>query len=287
MDTHGVSAVVVEGISYYRAAVLFPDLAGGLATPPFRPLGEQTQYQVSGGKPVYAYRIGTALQTQSIYPGLAVCIESTSGTGKTASLAKGLVLEVAGRDISGEGMGFGVPIVQYPDGWVYSRTATTVDVSTASQTSWKRTYAMDEMGGDKAHNYAFAPIGSRGSIEVTYTVDGGSIHVSIRVLSLTPGYTEVNILNEQSAAFNDFASEQDPTLADGQFGRWMEAHGSWARLQSKELGAQWSVPSLAGAQIDAGRELAPPTFDWAGLDYVFASTSFTGTDYVINVQGAR
>jgi hypothetical protein len=287
MDTHSVSAVVVEGISYYRATVLFPDLARGHATPPFRPLGEQAQYQVAGGKPVYAYRMGTELQTQSIYPGLAVCIESTSGTGKTASLAKGLVLEVAGRDISGEGMGFGVPIVQYRDGWVYSRTATTTDVSTASQTSWKRTYAMDEIGGDKAHNYAFVPIASRGSIEVTYTVDGGSIQVSIRVLSLTPGYTGVNILNEQSAAFNDFASEQDPSLVDGQFGRWMEVHGSWARLQSKTLGAQWSVPSLAGAQLDAGRELAPPTFDWAGLDYIFATTSFTGTDYVIKIHGAR
>jgi hypothetical protein len=184
-------------------------------------------------------------------------------------------------------MGFGVPIVQYPDGWVYSRTATTTDVSTASQTSWKRTYAMDEVGGDKAHNYAFVPIASRGSIEVRYTVDGGSIQVSIRVLSLTPGYTGVNILNEQSAAFNDFASEQDPTLVDGQFSRWMEVHGSWARLQSKTLGAQWSVPSLAGAQLNAGRELAPPSFDWAGLDYVFATTSFTGTDYVIKVHGAR
>jgi hypothetical protein len=67
----------------------------------------------------------------------------------------------------------------------------------------------------------------------------------------------------------------------------MEVNGSWARLQSKSLGTQWSVPSLADAHLMAGRELAPPTFDWAGLDYVFASTSFTGADYVIKVQGAR
>jgi hypothetical protein len=286
MTSHKVRAVVLEGISYYPATALFPDLASGHATPPFRPLGEQAQYQVAGGKPVFAYRLGTALQTQSMVPGVAACIEGDAGTGKTAGLARGIVLEVGGSEVSGEGMGFGVPIVHYPDGWVYSRNASNDDVSTPTSTIWKRTYAMDEMGGDAAHKYAFVPIESRGTIEVTYTVDATGIVVSVRVVNLEPGFSEVGILNEQSAAFNDMATDNAPTALDGAFGRWMPLDGKWARLQSKSLGVQFWLPAVNGAQLHGGRELAPPDFDWAGLDYTFGP-SFTGTTYRILVQPSR
>jgi cellulose synthase/poly-beta-1,6-N-acetylglucosamine synthase-like glycosyltransferase len=286
MASHGVTAVVLEDISYYRATMLFPDLAAGHAAPPFEPLGEQARYQVAGGKPVYAYRLGTALMTQSIYPGVDACIESAPGEGKTAPLAKGIVLEVVGKDVAGEGMGFGVPIVHYPGGWVYSRTATTLDISTGTSTVWKRTYQLDEIGGDAAHNYAFVPAASRGAIEVTYTIDSTGIAANVRVIRLDPGYTEVGILNEQSAAFNDFAADRSQTLVNEQFGSWEPVTGAWARLQSRSLGVQWSVPSIQGAQLHGGRELTPPGFNWAGLDYLFPS-GFAGAVYHINVQEAR
>ena len=286
MASHGVTDVVLEDISYYRATALFPDLASGHAAPPFEALGEQARYQVAGGKPVYAYRLGTALMTQSIYPGVDACIESAAGEGKTAPLAKGIVLEVAGNEVAGEGMGFGVPIVHYPDGWVYSRTATTLDISTGTSTVWKRTYQLDEIGGDAAHGYSFVPIASRGAIEVTYTVDSTGVAINVQVARLEPGYSEIGILNEESAAFNDFAGGGSPTLLNGQFGSWEPVTGAWARLQSRSLGVQWSVPSISGAQLHGGRELTPPDFNWAGLDYLFPS-SFTGAGYHINVQEAR
>ena len=286
MASHGVNALVLEDISYYRASALFPDLATGRAGPPFEPLGEQARYQVAGGKPVYAYRLGTALMTQSIYSGVDACIESAPGEGKTAPLAKGIVLEVAGKGVAGEGMGFGVPIVHYLDGWVYSRTATTLDISNGTSTVWKRTYQLDEIGGDAAHHYSFVPIASRGAIEVTYTVDSTGIEVRVRVTRLEPGYSEIGILNEQSAAFNDFAAAGGPTLLNAQFGSWEPVTGAWARLQSRSLGVQWSVPSISSAQLHGGRELSPPNFNWAGLDYLFPS-SFAGADYHINVQEAR
>jgi hypothetical protein len=286
MGTHRVGAVVLEGISYYRATSLFPDLAVGHATPPFAPLGEQAQYQISGGKPVYAYRIGAELQTQSIYPGVAACIEGGPGPGKTAPLAKGVVLEVAGRDSSGEGIGFGVPIVHYPDGWVYPRTATTIDMSSPTMTAWQRTYQLDEIGGDASRNYSFEPIVSRGVIEVTYTIEPTGMSVRVRVVTLQPGFIEAGILNEQSAAFNDLAADNQKTLVGGHIGRWVPIDGAWARLQSKSLGVQFSLPAIPNAQLHGGRELIGPDFDWAGLDYIFGP-SFTGTTYYINVQKAR
>jgi hypothetical protein len=286
MGTHGVTAVVLEGISYYPATSIFPDLASGHASTPFGLLGEQARYQVPGGKPVYAYRFGTALLTQSIYPGVKGGVEDAFGKGKTAPLAKGLVLEVAGHDATAEGMGFGVPIVHYPDGWVYSRTATTDDLSTPTTTIWRRTYDLDEIGGDAAHDYAFVPTASRGLLQVTYTIDPSGIAVTVRVVRLAPGFTEVGILNEQSSAFNDFAADKGATLIDANFGSWVTVDGAWARLQSKSLGVQFSLPAIAGAQLHGGREYILPDFDWAGLDYIFGP-SFTGTSYVITVQEAR
>jgi hypothetical protein len=285
MRTNRVTELVLEDISYYSATIIFPDLAAGRASPPFESLGDQKSYQATSGKPVYAYRMAAALASQSIYPGVSAVISPMPAQGKTAPLAKGLALWVAGVDVTGEGMGFGAPIVHYPDGWVYSRTATTVDLSTGTTTIWRRTFVLDEIGGDAAHRYAFVPIASRGSIQVTYTVDSSGVSIAVRALDLAPGYTEVGILNEQSAAFNDFA-EPGHTFIGADFSNWVPAVGDYARLRSASRGVEWSVPPLPGAQLHAGRELVQSDFDWAGLDYIFPA-SFTGVSYHINLQEAR
>ncbi len=283
MRDHRVTTLVVEDISYYRATVVFPDLAAGHASPPFHLLGDQSRYHVAGGKAVHVYTLGAAVS--SIYPGLNAVIAPVPGHGKTAPLAKGVALDAAGTDAAGEGMGFGVPIVHYPDGWVYSRTATTIDLSTDIKAVWERTFELDEIGGDAAHNYVFVPIPSRGRIEVTYTVDSTGVAIAVRAVELSPGYTQVGILNEQSSAFNDFA-DSNRTLIGGAFGSWIPASGTWARLRSASLGVEWSVPALTGAALFGGRELVPPDFDWAGLDYMFPAP-FGGAAYLITIQEAR
>jgi hypothetical protein len=194
-------------------------------------------------------------------------------------------LKVAGSDVGGEGMGFGVPIVRYGDGWVYSRTATTVDVSSASSTIWKRTFQLDEIGGDAAHSYSFIPIASRGAVEVTYTVEATGVSVMVHPIWLAPGFTQVGILNEQSAAFSDYA-DATQTLIGARFPSWVSVEGGWGRLRSATLGVEWSAPAIAGAELHAGRELISSDFNWAGMDYLFPS-SFAGANYHINVQEAR
>ncbi len=285
MRQHRVTELVVENISYYRATVLFPELASGRPSPPFASLGEQSRYQVSGGKAVYAYRLGAALARQSVFPGVDASIDPTRGMGKTAPLAKGVILRVAGSDVAGEGMGFGVPIVRYEDGWVYSRTSTTVDLSTANAAVWKRTFLLDEIGGDAARDYSFVPITSRGTIEVTYTADSAGVSIVVRPVWLAPGFTQVGILNEQSAAFDDFA-DTTHSLIGSRFPNWVQVEGSWGRLRSASLGVEWSAPSLPGAQLHAGRERIGTDFDWAGLDYLFPST-FAGAAYQLKIQEAR
>ena len=268
MRAHGVTTLVLEDISYYRSTALFPDLAQGHEAAPFVSLGDQHRYQAGYGKTVYAYRLP---------PGLDLAVVTQ---GKSAPLAKGVTM---GPAATGEGMGFGVPIVYYPDGWVYARTATTVQVGPST---WQRTFELNEMGGDRAHHYEFVPIKSRGEIQVTYAFDAAGVTVTVKALWLDDGYLQVGILNEQSAAFNDFAADGQPALVDSAFGNWVPVTGAWARLRSGSLDIEWSLPALPGAGLYAGRELVAPDFDWAGLDYMFPA-SFSGATYRINVQEAQ
>jgi hypothetical protein len=283
LRTNKVTELVLENISYYRATSVFPDLASGIANPPFGLLGDEGRYQVPNGKPVYAFRFGAGLYTQSLYPGLTAVISQVPGQGKTADLAKGLTLRVAGADACGEGLGFGVPMVHYADGWVYSASTNTVDISASGTTAWKRTFELDRIGVDVTHSYA--PIASRGAIEVKYTLDATGISVELRVLHLARGYTEMGILNEQSASFDNIA-DRHQTLIGASLGPWVPIDGDWARLRSGALGVEWSVPALYGAQLHGGRELALPGFNWAGLDYMFGAPP-NEVAYHITVQSAR
>jgi hypothetical protein len=116
-------------------------------------------------------------------------------------------------------------------------------------------------------------------------VDRTGVLVELRVIDLAPGHMELGILNEQSAQFDDFAYQGQRFIGPA-FGRWMRVDGNWARLRSATLGVEWSVPALLGARLHGGRELFPPSFDWAGLDYLF-ETSPGAVTYQITVQAAR
>jgi hypothetical protein len=126
---------------------------------------------------------------------------------------------------------------------------------------------------------------SRGTVDVTYTVDSTGVSIVVRPLWLAPGFTQLGILNEQSAAFDDFADATQTLVGPG-FPNWIAVEGSWGRLRSASLGVEWSVPAIPGSELHAGRELIGTDFDWAGLDYLFPPT-FAGTAYHINVQEAR
>jgi glycosyltransferase involved in cell wall biosynthesis len=287
LRSHGVSSVIVENISYYRATSVFPELALGAASPPFEPLGDERTYQAAGGKQVYVYRLGDARDLQAILPGVYAAIQPAPQNGKTAQLAKGVTFIVGGYSAAGEGVGLGVPIVRYADGWVFPRTSTTIDMSTSTEAKWQRVFELDEIGGDAlaGGGFDFAPIASRGRIAVTYTIDATGVAIDVQPPQLAPGYTQVGILNEESGAFNDFA-DSSQTLIDSRFGSWVPVSGDWARLRSGGLGVEWSLPSIPGAQLYAGREVSTPSFDWAGLDYIFSGL-FSGARYHINVQEAK
>jgi hypothetical protein len=151
---------------------------------------------------------------------------------------------------------------------------------------WRKTFDLDVVGGDSAHGYRFQPAPSVGRMEVTYRLgSGGQVQVTVRSLGLAPGLQQIEVLNEESAAFDDMA-EPGVTRLGADFGRWQPVAGGWARLRSSSLGIEWAQDRVPSAELDAGRELAPPDFDWSGLDYLF-DAGFRSADYTVSIRRAR
>jgi cellulose synthase/poly-beta-1,6-N-acetylglucosamine synthase-like glycosyltransferase len=282
MSSHGVGGLVLENIDYYRARMVLPGLVSGKESGPFILVGDQSSFNVPGGKEVHVY--GLAPLRASVASNISVGLEpgSMPHRGKTAPLAKGLLLFQGGRDLTGEGMGFGVPIARYDDGWHYPGEATTVDLSTPGNTVWRETFDLNQVGGDQAHGYRFQPAASVGRIQVTYRLVPGGVKIEVRRLTLAPGLRQVALLNEQAAAFDDFAAEGATKIGPA-LGNWEAIPGTWARLRSQSLGVEWVQEVAGNSKFQAGRESAPPDFDWSGLDYVFDSR-FSAVDYQVLIQ---
>src|SRR5205085_436736 len=245
--------------------------------------------QAPGGKRAYAYTLDPAEYRALLFGDVYLCadVATQGGPARTAGLEKGLALELGNQEAVGEGVGFGVPVVRYPEGWYYSGTAETVDLSSGEQVVFRKTFSLDrvEQYDPATGARSYRPVPSRGRLEVTYTVDDGSVRVQARPLELAAGFLQVGLLNEQSAAFDNFADPAQ-TLIGADFPHWLPVTGDWGRLRSAGLGVEWSQPVLPGAMLQAGRELQPPLLDWAGLDYIFGP-DFAGADYTIKVGQAR
>jgi hypothetical protein len=287
MRSRQVGGLVLENIDYYRAHQVLPDLVAGHASGPFVAYGDQSTYTVPGGKTVAVYDMRPTRSapmfddvTVALDPGLAL------QRGKTAPLTKGLVIQRAGADVTGEGMGFGAPIARYADGWHYAGSATVIDLSTPGTAVWRKTFDLNMVGGDAAHGYRFQPAPSAGRVQVTYRVSNdGHVRIEVRSLGLAPGVLQVGVLNEQSAVFDDYADATSTRIGPA-FLNWQAVSGTYARLRAGTLGIEWAQETAGDSQFQAGRELSPPDFDWSGLDYIFGPR-FRGVDYTIAISRGR
>jgi len=281
-----VGTVVTENIGYYRMAGVFPTLVRGTATAPFSPLGDESGYMVPGGKSAFAYSLPAERFCAWVTGAVLADVnpDTQPQEGKTAGLAKGLVLETASGPASGEGMGFGAPLVRYPDGDYFSATATVVDISTAASPAWVKTFELDRRGADSDRSFLAVP--SRGEVVVTYQVGGGVIYITVQATRLAAGYQQVVLLNEQSSRFDDFADPNGARIGAA-VGPWQPVRGGWGRFRSGTLGVEWSLPRLPAADgMYAAREIRRPDIDFSGIEYVFGP-GFSGAEYQLSVSNAK
>jgi cellulose synthase/poly-beta-1,6-N-acetylglucosamine synthase-like glycosyltransferase len=284
----GVGPVVLEGISYYRASSLFPDLSTGSVSAPFLRVGRESTYTVPGGKRVFVYGLSRGSADLGDQVSVAVSEGASPARGKTAPLARGAVLQHHGADLAGGGLGFGVPIARFDDGWWFAG-APGASVAESPDGGWTKAFdlTLHEVDDPSGHFLRFESGPSHGTYQVTYRpAMGRGFQVTVRRLGPAAlGLRQVVVLNEESAAFDDLATSR-LTLRGSGIGSSVPIQGSsWARFRSHAADVEWSLaPPGGGGQWRFSRELLPNRgIDFSGIEYSFGP-DFTSADYGVGVK---
>ena len=287
MRSRDVGGLVLENIDYYRAHAVLPDLMAGASSPPFLAVGSPTEYAVPGGKDVHVYDLRRAVLVPADGIGVTTDQGAWPARTKTAPLAKGPVLQVRGQDAAGGGMGFGVPIARFADGWWFPGPSSQLEM-TPQGDGWTRTYdlTMREVDDPAGHFVRFAASPTHGQVRVTYRVRRGGLAVQVRVLGLAPGVQQVVVLNEESSAFDDYADGTTTRIGDA-IGSRTPITAAYARFRSDALDVEWAVPAppRPTGQFVAEREARGSAIDFSGLEWEFGP-DFSSVDYAISIRRA-
>lgn len=280
----GVGVLVMEDIDYYRATLVLPGEAAGHPAPPFLPIGDERAYTVPGGKRTRVYGLGVAAAPIS---GSVWAISDDThdrGRGKTSPLGRGAYVAADGAGLAGGGLGFGVPTAQYADGWWFPASAGPPRPAGAGAWELEFDLSLREVDGAGGRFVRFESGPSRGRVVVTYRPGAGVLHIDVRAPSLAPGARQVVVLNEASAAFDDYADARQTRLGNA-IGSWTPVAGTWARMRAGGSGIEWEIDRPAGATaFEAARELRRGSgIDFSGLEMVFGP-QFTGAQYDVRVR---
>ncbi|HYZ02768.1 MAG TPA: hypothetical protein VFA92_14825, partial [Candidatus Binatia bacterium] len=241
-------------------------------------------YTVPGGKTTHVY--GVDRTSAPLGGGVTVQLQDyRGGPGKTAPLGKGPVLATGGRDLAGGGLGFGVPVVRYDDGWWYPGGTTGLR-PTPDGSGWQQEYdlSLREVDGPDGRFQRFEAGPSHGRVLVTYHLHVGQVDVQVRPVELAPGLREAVVLNEESAGFQAYADGSQTEQASA-IGSQRPVTGGWARLRSDADGVEFGIEAPANVQsFSAARERLPDRgIDFSGLEMGFGP-GFTGADYTVTVR---
>lgn len=232
-------------------------------------------------------------------------LENMVGAGDSLGLERGLILFVENRPVIGEGMGFGVPAMEYSDGILFSSAATTVrngvlmrsySIDTVQRKTWRGRFAIDgrlyrivqsRLADVYRTDRRFRPaltqimqvqsllgirltherVKSRGYVDVSYNLVGREVRIIVDCSRLArKDFIRLFVFNEQSADFNTYQDDFG-ILTDEDIGVWEEVDSRNASLRSRELKVGFRVENLPGIRLYRGRELLRPRLDWAGFCY--------------------
>ncbi len=279
----GVGALVIEDVDYYRAVSVLPEEAAGRPAPPFLPIGDQRRYTVPGGKRTLVYGLDTSGAPLAGDVWARSDDAHDRGRGKTAPLGRGAYLVRQGTGLAGGGLGFGLPVVQAPDGWWFPAPA---GPPRAVAGGWEQEFdlSMREVDDVRGRFVRFQPGPAHGRAIVSYRPAPGRLHVRLRIEGLGPDVRQVVVLNEESAAFDDYA-DAHRRLRGSRIGSWTPVSGSWARLRSGGWGLEWEIdrPASASDFVVARERRATSGIDFSGLEMVFGP-GFTGVEYDVRVR---
>jgi hypothetical protein len=101
---------------------------------------------------------------------------------KTASLQKGLILLWLGKEIVGEGVGFGVPIAKYQDETYFSTHATVQVIQKHSGVTIKKEYSLDTLNRTQYRTLKLENQAFRKKIDAIANVYQNNKHIALLML---------------------------------------------------------------------------------------------------------
>jgi hypothetical protein len=216
--------------------------------------------------------------TVTLNDNLAVRLYSTTRphVGKIAALQKGLVLVHEGRELTEEGYGFGLPIIE-ADGTAYlSRHAETALVGDDGRMSLVKTFRIDVV--DRPARFLrvkYADVAPRGRVMFTYTIRApNAIDVTVDFRGLNEAWDRAYVMNEQGArAFSRYVTPDGERVDGAGVGIWQETQAPFGCWEATGHGVRFCIDTAPGQPGFVGREqylqynwLGFYTLSWSGID---------------------
>jgi len=248
--------------------------------------------------------------------------ESKNSWEDSSTLKKGLIITNKADPICGEGVGFGVPIIMYPDQFIFSGTANFelknrdlikyFSIDSIPIKTWRdkivlkniiyRSFQARLANKYKACknfrqllNYmiklqslfgiklSYQKIKSKGLIKVKYSFNKNNIRISVDNSGLfDKNYKRLMILNEQSADF-DLYRDEFGTLRGKNIGAWEEINSEWVSLTNESLKLTFYLRNITGTKLYRGWECIKPRLNWAGFCYSLPPQK-NPFNYTINIE---
>ncbi len=248
--------------------------------------------------------------------------EKGNDQGDSSSLEKGLIMLVREKSLCGEGVGFGVPALEYQDKIIFSTSAEIRNNDNKLTKSFymdahhRRTWMYKLPINDRFYSiisdkfrYRYRrdkkyqrfvrflmnfitliglristkKISSKGVIDVSYYVSEDNVIIVVDTSGLhDKKYRRLFLFNEQSADF-DLYRDEFTELRKDEIGVWEETRCREASLTNESVKVTFYVKKLEDAKLIRGRELLQPRLDWAGFCYIIPS-NIENLQYAIKVK---
>jgi hypothetical protein len=229
------------------------------------------------------------------------------GLGDSSPLQKGLLLLIGNRSVCGEGMGFGAPALDYPEGVFFSTYAKVQErsgelvksysINAFQRKTWRDKFPVDNglylaverrlvekyrkheryrkflsylirLTSILGFKLSYQGVQSKGSVDINYRLSGNRLMVRVDTASLADRqHRNLLIFTEQSAAFDLYRDEFSKIRGDG-MGAWKEISSAKACLTNQDDDVTFCVRSIPETRLFGGRELLRPRLDWAGFCYL-------------------
>jgi hypothetical protein len=242
--------------------------------------------------------------------------------GDSSTLEKGLKMIIENNSLCGEGVGFGVPALEYPGNIIFSTSAKiknengtlvkSFSMDGSHRKTWMHKFTINDrfystISNKLSHTYKrdekyrklikglmkFITIlglristqktRSKGFVDMTYAISRDNLVISVNTSRiLDKKFNKLLIFNEQSADF-DLYRDDFTQLRKDNIGVWEETNCQEACLTNESAKITFCLIKLDGAKLYRGRELLQPRLDWAGFCYITAS-KVENRQYIIEIK---